>query len=218
MLILILNRKTSRLNKWIWKKTKGKVKVTGIVILIVAIYSHSLVVIIWTCYYQEMLAKLTKKMETQEQKSASLSSCSNEALGQKEVRWSHLVGNGTGQNVLPTLQIFFICFSHMLWRNMSELWWRSPSWKWSKRSWGRRSTLRVRRSTRESSSHSLLLHHWTLLEGHLQNSDSCFWVLFRLESRLREEGEELFKVNHRFQLLQVNPTFLCAINLLWLLK
>lgn len=41
-----------------------------------------------------MLAKLTKKMETQEQKSASSSSCSDEALGQKEVRWSHPVGNG----------------------------------------------------------------------------------------------------------------------------
>lgn len=61
------------------------------------------------------MAKLTKKMETQEQKSGSSSSCSDETLGQKEVRWSHFVGNGTGQNILPTLQTFFYLFqSHVV--------------------------------------------------------------------------------------------------------
>lgn len=137
-----------------------------------------------------MLAKLTKKMQTQEQKSASSSSCSDEALGQKEVRWSHLVGNGTGQNILPTLQIFFICFSHMLWRNMSELWWRSRSWKGSKRSWGRRSTLRVRRSTGESSSHSLLLQSLNSSRRAFAEPWQLFWGAFQagIQTQRRRRG------------------------------
>lgn len=140
-----------------------------------------------------MLAKLTKKMETQEQKSASSSSCSNEALGQKEVRWSHLVGNRTGQNILPTLQIFFICFSQMLWRNMSELWWRSPSWKGSKRSWGRRSTLRVRRSTRESSSHSLLLQSLNSSRGAFAELWQLFWGAFQAGIQTQRRRRRTFQ-------------------------
>lgn len=165
-----------------------------------------------------MLAKLTKKVETQEQKSASSSSCSDEALGQKEVRWSHHVGNGPDRIFYQHFKFSFfvsVACCGEIWASFDE---DHPAGSGESAAeddgrhseWGDPHVSRVHIRSYYS--------HWTLLEEHLQNSDSCFGMLFRLKSRLREEGEELFKLKHRFQLLEVNLTFLCAMNLLRLLK
>ncbi len=93
----------------------------------------------------------------------------------------------------------FNCFRNKFRRNMTELWWRSPSWKRSERSWRERSMLWVKRFPRESS-----LHISVFIIKLLNRTLTAVFVCFRLSFKIREKDRELFKMRDSIQLIQVN--------------